>query len=379
VYRGAAIPSLVGRYVFGDYVSGLVFALDGGFQRTQLLSSSKSISSFAQDDAGELYILDRDGGHLFKLVPGGAGGAGTIPTLLSQSGCFDSMHPTQPRPGLIPYAPIAPFWSDDALKDRWMALPDGQKITVNTQTGDWDFPKGTVLVKNFTLNGALIVTRLFMRFSDTGNWAVYSYQWNAQHTEATLVTTSTDVTVGTQTWTYPSPAQCLQCHTAAAGRTLGLETRQLNSSIVYPSTGRTANQIDTLENIGMFTATPTRLAPLPDPADTGGVLAERARAYLHTNCSQCHRPSGGTQASMDLQYTTAIGATGTCNVAPTLGDLGVSGAKIIAPADAAHSVLHLRMSRRGANQMPPLATHVHDAQGEALLQQWISGMNASCQ
>jgi hypothetical protein len=83
---------------------------------------------------------------------------------------------------------------------------------------------------------------------------------------------------------------------------------------------------------------------------------------------------------MDLQFTTTIGNTGTCNVAPTAGDLGVAGAKIIAPGDSAHSVLFLRMSRRGANQMPPLATHVRDQQGETLLQQWIdTGMNGTCQ
>jgi uncharacterized repeat protein (TIGR03806 family) len=381
VYRGSAIASLQGRYVFGEFSNGKVFTLDSNFQRAQIAQPNAGISSFGQGNDGELYIVDF-GGKLFKIVPGAGGGAGNgIPTLLSQSGCFQSANPTQPVDALIPYAPIAPFWSDGAEKARWIGLPDGQNITVNGTTGDWDFPPKTVLVKNFTLNGNLIETRLFMRFADTGNWAGYSYQWNAQHTDATLVTTSTDVSIGGQTYTFPSPAQCLQCHTSAAGRSLGLETRQLNSSFTYTSTGRTANQMDTLEHIGAFNGTPARLTPLlPNPFDTAAPLTDRARAYLHTNCSQCHRPGGGTPVNMDLQFTTTIGNTGTCNVAPTAGDLGVAGAKIIAPGDSAHSVLFLRMSRRGANQMPPLATHVRDQQGETLLQQWIdTGMNGTCQ
>jgi hypothetical protein len=42
-------------------------------------------------------------------------------------------------------------------------------------------------------------------------------------------------------------------------------------------------------------------------------------------------------------------------------------------------VLYLRMSRRGTNQMPPLASHLVDAQGATLLQSWINGMSATCQ
>lgn len=379
VYRGSAIPSLQGRYVFGEFSNGNVFTLSSTFARSLLVDTNAQIASFAQDSDGELYIVDL-GGRLLKIVPGGGGGVGNgIPTALSQSGCFKSGAPTEPVDALIPYAPIAPFFSDTAEKGRWMALPDSQAITVNNTTGDWEFPNRTVLVKNFTLNGNLIETRLFMRFRDTGNWAGYSYRWNAGHTDATLVTTATDVTIGSQTWTYPSPAQCLQCHTSAAGRSLGLETRQLNWNFTYPSTGRTANQIDTLEQIGAFTATPTRLAALPDPFGSGAT-ADKARSYLHTNCSHCHRPSGGTPANIDLLYTTAMGSTATCNVNPTAGDLGVAGSKIIQPGDSAHSVLFLRMARRGANQMPPLASNVRDTPGETLIQQWINtAMDSNCQ
>ena len=53
-------------------------------------------------------------------------------------------------------------------------------------SGDWDFPNGTVLMKNFRIGTRLIETRLFMRHPD-GNWGGFTYEWNAQQTDATLV------------------------------------------------------------------------------------------------------------------------------------------------------------------------------------------------
>ena len=120
-----------------------------------------SISSFAEDASGELYITDYSGG-LHKIVAGSGTISDTIPANLIDTGCVSMADPKQPALGLIPYAPNAPFWSDGADKLRWMALPNGQQITIGAD-GDWSFPNGTVLVKNFKLGTQLIETRLFMR------------------------------------------------------------------------------------------------------------------------------------------------------------------------------------------------------------------------
>lgn len=387
VYRGSAIASLVGRYVFADFGAGDIFVLvpnaSGVLERQLLLNTNEAISSFAEGHDGELYFTDLDGGELFKLVPAtGAPPASTVPSLLSQTGCVDPANPTQPAAGLIPYAPVAPFWSDGADKLRWMALPDGQRITVAAD-GDWSFPAGTVLMKNFMLNGALIETRLFMRHTDTGNWAGYTYRWDDAQSDATLVSGGLVAEVGPagarQLWTYPGESECLQCHTSAAGGSLGLETRQLNSTITYPATGRTANQLTTLESIGLFSAALPVQPAYVDPNDPSQPLAERARTYLHTNCSHCHRPGGTTQANLDLRYATAIGSTNACNVPPQKGNMGVADARILAPGDPARSVLWLRMTRRDAQGMPPLGSHIVDSGGATLIQQWISGMNAACE
>ncbi len=197
---------------------------------------------------GELYALSYVAGTIYKLEPGGSVGSDTIPTQLSQTGCVDPTDPTRPASGLIPYEPNAPFWSDGADKERFMGLPNGQALTANA-SGDWDFPNGTVLVKNFRLANKLIETRLFMRHPD-GEWGGYTYEWNDAETEATRVVGGKKKMISGQTWVYPSEQQCLQCHTETAGRSLGLETAQENGNFRYPQTGRNSNQIITLNAIG---------------------------------------------------------------------------------------------------------------------------------
>jgi glucose/arabinose dehydrogenase len=68
VYRGNAIPDLVGSYILGDYISGTIWKLvedqSGNWTRTQLLSTGRNISSFGQDLSGELYVADYSGSVL---------------------------------------------------------------------------------------------------------------------------------------------------------------------------------------------------------------------------------------------------------------------------------------------------------------------------
>ncbi|MGE3667252.1 MAG: PQQ-dependent sugar dehydrogenase, partial [Steroidobacteraceae bacterium] len=384
VYRGTAIPALVGRYVFGDLNGGLwhIAADTAPTLRVTLaggVDTGRTIASFGQGVDGELYIVDIGNGGLYRIVQG-AGTGGNIATQFSASGCGASGNPALPAPGLIPYAPNAGFWSDGAGKTRWLALPNGQNIDTSAIDHDWDFPNGTVLRKDFRLGTRLVETRLFMRHTN-GNWAGYTYEWNAGGTDATRVTGGKTVTISGQDWIFPSEAQCLACHTEAAGRSLGLETGQLNGNLLYPATGRTANQLVTLSAINTLTpptGDPSTEPVIPDPFGSGGTVAERARAWLHTNCSFCHRPNGPTPSGMDLRYTTALAATNTCNAPPQSGDLGLPNARIVAPGAPGSSVLLERIDQRGTGvTMPPLASGLVDDQGVQLITDWINSL-AGC-
>lgn len=72
VYRGTAIPRLDGAYLFGDYCSGRLWAIDaaGGLlqQPTLLAETGLAISSIGTDDAGEVYLTDLRGGTVQRLV-----------------------------------------------------------------------------------------------------------------------------------------------------------------------------------------------------------------------------------------------------------------------------------------------------------------------
>ncbi len=71
VYRGTAQPDLDGVYVFGDWCSGILFTLqvdEGTITPKPVLSSGLAVSSFGEDDSGEIYLVDFAGGGLYHVV-----------------------------------------------------------------------------------------------------------------------------------------------------------------------------------------------------------------------------------------------------------------------------------------------------------------------
>lgn len=74
VYRGAAYPTLQGIYLFGDYCSGKIWGLQqnasGEWAQGELLQSGLQISSFGEDEAGELYITSLGDNGLYRITAG---------------------------------------------------------------------------------------------------------------------------------------------------------------------------------------------------------------------------------------------------------------------------------------------------------------------
>jgi glucose/arabinose dehydrogenase len=72
VYRGSAIPDLVGWYVYADFVSGRIFGIPAdsqtGTETIVLLETTLSISTFAQDENGELYVIDYGGSSTIHRI-----------------------------------------------------------------------------------------------------------------------------------------------------------------------------------------------------------------------------------------------------------------------------------------------------------------------
>lgn len=395
VYRGAGIPELRGQYIFGDFGSGKIWSIPtragAAPEMKELVDTPHSIASFAEDRDGELYVLDYGTGKIRKLVQ--TVSSEGIPTKLSATGCFLASDPRVPAASLIPYDVNSPLWSDAADKHRYMSLPPGTKIKLAAD-GHFDFPIGTILVKEFRIGGKRIESRLFMRHTD-GSWGGYTYEWKDDESDAVLleggkvkkvggevITTDAGdpVVVGGQQWTYPSRAQCMGCHNAATGITIGPEVGQLNSVMTYPD-GTTQNQLEHLNTAGAFDpSTPLPTTPLMIPSykseDPAVTLEQKARAYLHANCAYCHRPQGPGRGGADLRFSRSFAAARICNRTPETGDLGVEGAKILVPGAPEKSIISLRMHALDSARMPAIGTSIVDDLGTSIVDSWISSITS---
>lgn len=394
VYRGKAIPSLAGTYIFSLWPRSELLSLQpqagGTYKQQTLLGGVSPITSYSTDKDGELYVID---GHevapqVKKLVPDTAGGGPQIPLTLSSTGCFDRVAGvTSPQivPAAIPYEVISPLWSDDASKKRWIALADGRKITINPD-GDFTFPIGTVLIKEFSFLGKPFETRLLKRHND-GVWQGYTYAWRANLDDADLVSQDgltrqiANTPTTTIDWHYPSRAQCLDCHTEAAGVVLGPETLQLNNVIgtPYPATKRRGNQLATWAAIDLFTQPLSKpVAALPsliNPSENKYSYIQRARSYLHANCATCHRPDGPTGKMIDLRFSTRVDLMNVCNGEQIGNDVVYPGATILTPEDPSRSALSLRIHSTTLGMMPPIGRTLVDEKAASIVDSWISRSN----
>ncbi len=75
-YRGARIPDLYGYYVYGDFCAGTIWGAslqNGAWISTVLLETGFWISTFGEDEEGELYVADYSSGEIYRIV--GASGS----------------------------------------------------------------------------------------------------------------------------------------------------------------------------------------------------------------------------------------------------------------------------------------------------------------
>jgi hypothetical protein len=130
--------------------------------------------------------VDFYSGRVFRLQPRSPA-AETLPEWLSQTGCFLDQNAREPAPGVVPFDVRVPFWSDGAVKRRFLALPGGTPATIRPD-GTVAFPVGSVLIKEFSLGDGPIETRLMMKYRD-GQWTGASYVWDSEGRDAHLVPT----------------------------------------------------------------------------------------------------------------------------------------------------------------------------------------------
>lgn len=416
VYQSNRLPELRGAYIYGDYDTGKLWSLrvDGAIviANRQLSDTEIRTVEFAQDGAGEVYLVDFAGGVFHRIVKAPPQVATKpFPHKLSETGLFASTKDHIPAAGLIPYSVNAPLWSDGAEKERFIALPGDSKIELDTVSyphgpeypdRGWRFPDGAVLVKTFSIemekgnpaSRQRLETRILKYHKMPGNddeygaqfWYGYTYLWNQDQTDANLVVaeghdrklTIKDSTAPggqrEQVWRFPSRAECTLCHTMASKYVLGVTTLQMNKTHDYG--GRKANQLAVLEKLGVFQnklpKPPEDLPRLVDYRDPAASTHLRARSYLHSNCAHCHRKWGGGNAEFDLQASIPFSQSNAVNARPGQGTFKLDDPKIVVPGEPGRSLLLERMKIISLGRMPHVASKVVDQQAVELITQWIT-------
>ncbi len=388
VYRGKRFPQLDGAYLYGDYGTGRVWAAKHDGKRLlwhrELADTPLAIAGFGTSPAGQILLADHLGDAIMRLemAPPRGGKQLPFPQRLSETGLFAEAAKLQPAAGVFPYEINAPAWHDGAASIRLLALP-GQSVLEPAGVKDegwksWPLPDGVALVQTLTLPAGdgvparRVETRVLLK--QAADWFGYSYLWNEAQTDATLVSKAgQELTVGQQKWTVPARSQCVLCHARGANYALSLTTAQLNREVIVD--GRGEPQLPLLAKLGLIKSSPVEPQPrLVNPHDLTAPLPERMTAYFATNCSHCHRHEGGGNSLMDLSPWITGEAQHLIEAKPQHGDYSLPNARLIAPGDATRSVLPVRVSSRGAGQMPPVGTTKPDFAGLSLIYQWLHSL-----
>ena len=404
VYRGTEVPELRGKYICADYGNGeeiwSVNIQNGNYEQLGNFTST-NIISFGEDKQGELYILKQGTSTLYKMVTK-LSFEETLPQALSQTGAFENLSNLTPTQGIIPYDLVESFWSDGALKKRWIGIPnDGTHDTPEEQISysendDWDFPIGLVLIKHFELpideNNPSITKRLETRFSvkaSDGNFYFATYKWNAAGTDAILLNSGLDEAINitkadgsteSQIWRYPSRDECVTCHNSANGGVIGAATRYLNKDFTYTKTGKTANQLVTLSHLGILNeavldADTSSLLTHIAVNDQNASVNDRARSYLDLNCAYCHRSDSDVRAEFDLRLKFSLEETGLLTANPN-SVFGLPDEKILNVGKPESSILYHRMnSLQPGVEMPLVGKNKLDDAGVALIEEWITQLD----
>ncbi len=399
VYYGDRLKELHGAYLYGDYETGKIWALRYDGQKVALLreiaDTTLKLVCFGLDHDNRFYIVGYTPGEIYRLVPNPAlESKHDFPVRLSQTGLFDSVQDQTPAPGVIPYSINSPPWSDGASSERFVALPE--QTTIDTKPSPWKFPQDAVLAKTISIDTEPGNSQSRRRLEtqllhyDGEAWKGYTYRWNDQQTDATLVDAEGgQVTLSIkdaaapggerqQTWHFPSRTECMRCHNPWSGNVLAFNVPQLNKLHRYPHAAD--NQLRTFAHVALTDRDLSKgdnVPALADPRDEQADLSARARAYLHTNCAHCHRMHAGSSVLSKMHYDLPLDKTLMVDERPSQGTFGLVSARVVAPGDPFRSVLWYRMSKLGRGRMPHIGSTQVDPAGTRLIYDWINQLEPS--
>ncbi len=343
----------------------------------------------------------------------------SIPKLISGTGFYSDLPKKEISADVVPFNVNAPLWTDGAVKQRYIAVPQGAHVIYNDTADTYAYPERAMVIKNFSVDtipgnpaSRILVETRFSGMKKVGGkekWFLWAYRWRLDQTDADLVTdTGANATVRVydkgvgqaprlKKWRYPDKTQCAACHRVAGtgGRTvLAFFTAQINR----PMDGNPAvNQIQHFFDLGVLALAPGSTAPdlAKSPRwarwdDTTASLELRSRSYIAANCSGCHGSRGiGTQATLDvtLDYDFHdMQAHMDLTKQKLKGTFPIDSAGLLIPGRPDRSVLLYRQKMRNQKDldftsermaMPPLGSFEPDTNAIKVITAWIAGMPGS--
>jgi hypothetical protein len=270
-----------------------------------------------------------------------------------------------------PFTPQYPLWTDGARKQRWISLPPGTTIDASDPDA-WQLPIGTRIWKEFSF-GARAETRYLVRTPD--GWRFAAYVWNADETEATRLpeggAIAREVAPGVR-HQVPAEGECRACHGNGATPVLGFSALQLSPDRDPNALHREEPAPGSLDLDALVASRLLRGLPASAraPRIPGAPFERAALGYLHGNCGHCHRSEGSVAAVGLVLASSVVRPPALATVAaPSKWRAPLAR---VAPGDAAHSALVVRMRTRSPlEQMPPLGTQLVDEAAVQLITTWI--------
>ena len=294
--------------------------------------------------------------------------------------------------GVIPYELINSLFTDYSDKSRFVWMPQNEKAYYISDSDVFNFPIGTILIKNFAYNGVApnnerknIETRLMIK-KDEG-WIFANYIWNDDQTEATYnldgATVEIEWTENTITnivnYRIPSGSECMTCH-KVYDNTIpnGVKPRNINKILDYG--GQTMNQIQKWIDFGYLDNVPENIQAMIDWTDPSNSLELRVRSYIDINCAHCHSENTHCEyrpIRLDFDSTEDLINLGVCLTPDT--DIGNGTSLIVSPGNILRSVLHFRMETvEEQYRMPLLGRSVVHDEAINLIEEWILSLEVNC-
>lgn len=308
-----------------------------------------------------------------------------------------------------PFWPNTSAWQPFTRETIGLYLPPNRAAKLPDDARDIQLPPGAVIVRNFSVNvwqpvrvnadakagipSRWIETRLLVVGQPRGYGA--SYRWKTPDTAELIedgeLQTFTDLLDRNSTnealrkvslpWWFPGLDDGIgfPISNPAYWVSTAVQDFILHPSPIRPE--RPVNWLRNMQRAGTLESSksPEALDRLPrgsmwqSPLEP---LEARVRSYLHGNCAVCHQPGGASRGKLDLRLATPLVQTGLINGEPVAGDLGISGAKIVAPGSPEKSLLYQRVKRTDFFRMPPVAYHHEPSPILPVLEEWIRSLKS---